>query len=77
MTRAVLAGGGASVVSPHWDVDLDSSTKLLSEFYRNWLIKGFSMPKALSEAQHGLYLSEDKTEWRHFYHWGAFQLYSY
>jgi tetratricopeptide (TPR) repeat protein len=76
MTRAVLAGGGTSVVSPNWDVDLDSSTQLLIDFYRNWLIQGSSMPKALSEAQRRLSLSENKAEWSHFYHWGAFQLYS-
>jgi CHAT domain-containing protein len=34
------------------------------------------MPKALTEAQRRLSLSENKSEWSHFYHWGAFKLYS-
>jgi len=77
MTRAILAGGGSSVIAPHWDVDMNSSTQLLASFYRKWLSDGMSKPCAFTHAQRQLSQSIEKSEWTHFYHWGAFQYFGW
>src|SRR5262249_17820635 len=73
MVRAALAAGASSVLAPLWDVELSSSTHLLTSFYNNWLIDGMSKPHALSEAQRQQATRTDLPEWSHFYHWGPFQ----
>ncbi|HUW28847.1 MAG TPA: CHAT domain-containing protein [Sulfuriferula sp.] len=74
VTRALLAAGTNSVLAPIWDVHLGSSTFLMRRFYRNWLVD--KQPKALAfaEAQRSMWSGELGERWRHFYHWGAFQL---
>ena len=51
MTRALIAGGAASVLAPMWDVDLASSSELLCGFYRRWLLDGVEPSLALAQAQ--------------------------
>jgi len=60
MTRALIAGGAASVLAPMWEVDLASSSELLRGFYRRWLLDGVEPSLALAQAQREMALgSED------------------
>jgi len=74
MTRALLAGGADSVLLPMWDVDIASSTAIISQFYENWLVHKSPKWKALADAQLQVYKDKQNTSWSHFYHWGALQL---
>jgi CHAT domain-containing protein len=73
MTRALIAGGADTVLAPIWEVSLRSSGELLRDFYRRWLIEGVPPALALSRAQRAM--AEGRTQaYRHFAHWGAFQM---
>ncbi len=74
MTRALLAGGADSVLLPMWDVDIKSSTAIISQFYENWLMNKSPKWKALADAQLQVYKDQQHPSWSHFYHWGALQL---
>jgi CHAT domain-containing protein len=57
-----------------WDIDLNSSTYLLTQFYENWLVRNQPKWKAWSMAQYDLFMNKEHPEWSHFYHWAAFRL---
>ncbi|MEV4016544.1 CHAT domain-containing protein [Nonomuraea angiospora] len=73
-TRAALLSGADSVLAPMWDVDLESSTRLLETFYTRWLIDGQDKALAFAEAQRDMWRAEGPRAWRHMYHWAAFKL---
>ncbi|MFF4615349.1 CHAT domain-containing protein [Nonomuraea jabiensis] len=73
-TRAALLSGADSVLAPMWDVDLESSTRLLETFYTRWLIDGQGKALAFAEAQRDMWRAEEPQAWRHMYHWAAFKL---
>jgi CHAT domain-containing protein len=73
MTRALLAGGANTVLAPLWDVDLEASSRLLRRFYLHWLLGRMPAWVALGAAQREMATGHIKA-FRHFYHWGAFQL---
>ncbi|MDX3099405.1 CHAT domain-containing protein [Nonomuraea angiospora] len=73
-TRAALLSGADSVLAPMWDVDLESSTRLLETFYTRWLIDGQDKALAFAEAQRDMWRAEGPDAWRHMYHWAAFKL---
>jgi len=73
MTRALLAGGADTVLAPLWDVDLQASSSLLRRFYLHWLLGDMPAWLALGTAQREMATGRIKA-FRHFYHWGAFQL---
>jgi len=73
-SRALIAAGADSVISPLWDIDLNSSTYLLTQFYENWLVRNQPKWKAWSMAQYDLFMNKEHPEWSHFYHWAAFRL---
>jgi CHAT domain-containing protein len=73
VVRALIAGGANSVLAPSWEVSLRSSGTLLRDFYRLWLLDGGDPALALARAQRAMAEGENAA-WRHFAHWGAFQL---
>jgi tetratricopeptide (TPR) repeat protein len=75
--RALLAAGADSVVAPLWDIDLESSTRLLACFYHLWLHDGQPKATAWSNAQYQLYSGPEQERWAHFYHWAAFRMIGY
>lgn len=74
LPRGLIAAGANSVLAPLWDVRIRSSTRLLRQFYENWLLSGEDKALALSEAQRAMWKGDFGSNWRHFSHWGAFQL---
>lgn len=72
--RAMISAGTNCVISPIWNVDLESSTALLIEFYENWMIKKEPKYKAWTNAQRSILQKKGKPEWRHFYHWASFRM---
>jgi len=74
VTRALLAAGAGSVLAPMWEIDVVSSTALLTRFYENWLVKGLTKWAALAEAQRHMASDGGQPVWNHFYHWAPFQL---
>ena len=73
MTRALLAGGADTVLAPMWDVDLEASSRLLRRFYLHWLVHQMPCWLALTTAQREMATGRIAA-FRHFFHWGAFQL---
>jgi hypothetical protein len=73
-SRAALAGGADSVLTPLWNIDLESSTALVSSFYQAWLVDGRPKWRAWADAQRAMATNTDHRAWRHPYHWAAFQL---
>ncbi|MEV6560363.1 CHAT domain-containing protein [Nocardia sp. NPDC051756] len=73
--RAGLLGGADSVLAPQWDVDLHSSTELITRFYTSWLVDGLPKDQAFTQAQRDMYRAADgENALRHMYHWAAFKL---
>lgn len=72
MTSSLLYAGAASLIVSLWDVNKQSSQKLLDAFYDRWI--GHEPPpkwQALREAQLAMLQSEQHA---HPYHWAAMQL---
>lgn len=72
--RAVLAAGARSILAPLWDIDLASSSALLDRFNHLFLVERQPVWRALAEAMFEMSHTPGRSEWRHFYHWGAFRL---
>lgn len=75
--RALIAAGAGSVLAPLWNIDLDSSTELMSLFYDYWLKRKLPKWEAWTRAQQELWTDKQHPEWNHFYHWGAFRLFGH
>lgn len=78
LNRAFLYAGAPAVVSALWNNSISSSRVLLEEFYRAFT-GGATAVQALREAQQSLRGGTVTTgvwreEWRHPFHWAAFQL---
>jgi hypothetical protein len=73
-SRAVLGSGARSVLSPLWDINLESSTVLLETFYRHWLHENMGRHRAWSAAQFAMYQGDHGPAWAHPYHWAAFTM---
>jgi CHAT domain-containing protein len=71
LSRAFLYAGTPSLIVTLWNVYIQSSYKLLKEFYRLWLDKSNPMPKwkALQLAQIALLKDPDTEKFHHPYHW--------
>jgi CHAT domain-containing protein len=70
MARAWLYAGTPSVIASQWDIDDDSSSEIITLFYRNWIQDGQSKMRALQNAQ-----KEAKDGWHtHPRSWAAFNL---
>lgn len=73
-TRALLAAGANSVLSPLWSIDLTSSTRLLHDFYNGWLERGLPKWQALADAQFRMWSNDESPAWQHMFHWAPFKL---
>jgi hypothetical protein len=73
-TRALLAAGANSVLSPLWNIDLTSSTRLLHDFYDGWLGRGLPKWQALADAQFRMWSDSEIPAWQHMFHWAPFKL---
>jgi hypothetical protein len=72
--RALIASGADSVLAPLWNIDLWSSSRILSDFYQGWLKDGLPKWRALANAQRRMHDDDDRPDWRHVYHWASFKL---
>ena len=70
LTRALLYAGTPSLLVTLWDVHIESSRMLLSEFYRLWLdeTKGLQKWQALQQAQIS-FIQRKGEKYSHTYHW--------
>ncbi|MEU8204991.1 CHAT domain-containing protein [Streptosporangium sp. NPDC049046] len=73
-TRALLAAGAGSVLSPLWNIDLTSSTQLLHDFYDGWLERRLPKWQALADAQFRMWSNGESPAWQHMFHWAPFKL---
>lgn len=73
-SRALLSAGADSVLASLWDISLESSSRFMKAFYRNWITKKQSKYVAWTNAQYEMYANGPKEEWKHFYHWAPFIL---
>jgi CHAT domain-containing protein len=73
LTWAFLQAGARNVVAGLWDVDDESTSRLMSKLYRD-LVRGASPADALRTAQ--LSLLHADYPYKKPYYWGPFQLYS-
>jgi hypothetical protein len=73
-TRALLAAGANSVLSPLWNIDLTSSTRLLHAVYDGWLGRGLPKWQALADAQFRMWSGGESPAWQHMFHWAPFKL---
>lgn len=71
LSRAFLYAGTPSLIVTLWNVYIQSSYKLLKEFYRLWLDQSNPLPKwkALQLAQIALLKDIDTERFHHPYHW--------
>lgn len=51
LTRAVIASGTQAVLSTLWRIPDEESTRLIIDFYTNWIANGLDRPRALAQAQ--------------------------
>jgi CHAT domain-containing protein len=75
LTRAFLYAGTPSLLATLWDVHIESSRMLLSEFYRLWLDEKRPLQKwkALQQAQLS-FIQRKGEKYSHPYHWAPFIL---
>ncbi|MBI2301369.1 MAG: CHAT domain-containing protein [Armatimonadetes bacterium] len=73
LTRAFIYAGTPSVVVSLWSVPDESTTKLMTEFYRQ-LQAGKPKDEALRQAQLVLLHDKDHPEWARPFYWAAFEL---
>ena len=75
LSRALLYAGTPSLIVSLWNVNIDSSKMLLSEFYKLWLDNKNPLPKwkALQQAQIS-FISRKEEKYFHPYHWAPFIL---
>ncbi len=73
LTWAFLQAGARNVVAGLWDVDDESTARLMSKLYRD-LVRGVPPADALRTAQ--LSLLHSDYPYKKPYYWGPFQLYS-
>ena len=73
LTWAFLQAGARNVVAGLWDVDDESTARLMSKLYRE-LVRGVPPADALRTAQ--LSLLHSDYPYKKPYYWGPFQLYS-
>jgi CHAT domain-containing protein len=70
LPQAFLLAGARSVMASLWAVDDESTTALMGEFYRNYLMRGLPPSEALRRAQEAL-----RAEYDDPYYWAAFMVY--
>lgn len=70
MGRSFLLAGARSIILSCWPVEEDSTTELMTLFYR-YLTDGMDSRTALRQAKQRL---RQKAAWRHPFYWGAFVL---
>jgi len=70
LPAAFIAARTRAVISTLWNVDDVATSKLMSEFYRQWIDLGHSPARALQEAQRWL---RALPQYEHYYYWGGFQ----
>lgn len=69
LTRAFIFAGTPSILGTIWNVNDESTSKLMNHFYGN--LKEMDKLKSLQQAQIAMIQSE---KYRHPYHWAGFQL---
>jgi CHAT domain-containing protein len=74
MLWALFQAGASSIVAAAWHADLRSASDLLSRFYAH-LASDRCVPLALREA--ALATREAGENWRHPYHYAAFNAFGY
>lgn len=74
LSRAWLYAGSASVLLSLWDVNTQSSHRLLQVFYQQWLKADQPKWRALQAAQQALRDDDVNLNFRHPYHWAPFVL---
>ena len=76
ISRSLLYAGNASIIVSLWNVDQESSQKLLAKFYRYWNEPGRSIPKwrAFWQTQLDFIADIDEQFLCHPYHWAPFIL---
>jgi CHAT domain-containing protein len=72
--RAWLYAGTPSLLVSLWNVNTESSLRLLRVFYERWLGAGEPKWRAVWSAQRALLQDADHPEYRHPYHWAPFVL---
>lgn len=70
LTRSFLAAGAKSLVLSQWTVEDQSTSMLMTHFYRR-LMAGWSKAAALNDAQRSL---RNNAQYAHPYFWAAFSL---
>lgn len=73
LSRAFLYAGANSLLVSLWNVNSQSSHKLLATFYQRWLKENMPKWKALQQAQCD-FLNSDDNHCHHPYHWAPFIL---
>jgi CHAT domain-containing protein len=74
LSRAWLYAGTPSVLLSLWNVNTQSSHRLLQVFYQQWLEAGQPKWRALQVAQQALRDDDVNLHLRHPYHWAPFVL---
>jgi hypothetical protein len=71
---SLLMSGASSVMSTHWNVNVDTSGGFFIRFYDNWLKKGFSRAQAWRRAMLSMMDPDNPFQGSGAYHWAPFSL---
>ena len=71
LSRAFFYAGSPSIIATLWEIEDESTSILMNEFYRNWIIKGMKKSQALSTSQRKL---KSIPKFNHPMFWAPFTL---
>jgi CHAT domain-containing protein len=71
LAHAFFSAGAPTVIGSLWEVNDESTARLMTEFHRNWRSAKLSVSESLRQAQLTL-LRSSRESWRHPGYWAAF-----
>lgn len=74
LQRAFKKAGAGSLLVSLWEVDDEATSRLMTEFYRNWILKGMDKNEALRRARTRIRTDKRHPEWSAPEFWAPFVL---